>query len=303
MLVDQTSGRLMIGQRLGGELHQALEVKEGVPVRPRQTVAKKITIQALVRPYESLAGMTGTAWEPRREFATVYGMKIVRFAPRLPLRRQQKPDVFFLRDEARWAAVAADIGQQRAAGRPVLVGTRSVEKSQRLSQMLTDRGIPHHVLNAVDHAKEAEIIAEAGQRGVVTVAANMAGRGVEIKLGDEVEELGGMHVIGTERHTLTRIDRQLAGRCGRRGQPGSVQFYASLEDDVLDILPEHRRARLKRKHTRRDAAPFHSPALKRLFDRAQAMFATRFAQVRHMLLVKDLAEEEADRILFGQENL
>ena len=302
LLVDQTSGRLMIGQRLGGELHQALEAKEGVLIQPRQKVARKITIQALIRPYENLAGMTGTAWEARGEFSSVYGMKTVRFAPRLPLRRERRPDLVFRDAEARWETVASEVEALHAAGRPILVGTGSVENSQILSRMLKDRGVPHEVLNAVDHAREAEIIAQAGQRGSVTVAAKMAGRGVEIKLGKGVEELGGMHVIGTERHILSRIDRQLAGRCGRRGQPGSVQFYASLEDGVLEVLPESARRRAG-KYCRRGTDPHRSRELENLFDEAQAMFAARFAQIRKMLLVQDLAQEETQRILFGQQNL
>jgi preprotein translocase subunit SecA len=301
LLVDQTSGRLLIGQRLGGEAHQALEAKEGVQILPRQTVAKKITIQSLMRPYENLAGMTGTAWEARCAFAAVYGMRTIRFAPRLPLKRDRRPDRFFAQSDARWEAVAADIAAQHAAGRPILVGTRSVEKSQTLSRMLEEQNVPHRVLNAVDHAEEAEIIAEAGQKGSVTVATNMAGRGVEIKLGDGVADLGGMHVIGAERHTMARVDRQLAGRCGRRGQPGTVQFYGSLEDDMLEALPERRRKRLKRRHA--GSGPIRSADVPRLFDRVQRMFDARFAQMRRALLVQDLAQEEADRILFGQQNL
>jgi len=303
LLVDQTSGRLLIGQRLGGEAHQALEAKEGLPVRPRQTVAKKITIQALMRPYENLAGMTGTAWEARREFSSVYGMPTVRFAPRLPLRRAQRPDRYYAEADARWRAVVEDIAREHAAGRPVLVGTRSVEKSQRLSEMLTASGVPHEVLNAVDHAREAEIIAQAGQKGSVTVATNMAGRGVEIKLGAGVAELGGMHVVGTERHILLRVDRQLAGRCGRRGQPGSVQFFGTLEDDVFEVLPERRRRALRRRYGGKGAEAIRPGSLQKVVAKAQGMFAARFAQVRRALLVRDLAQEEADKILFGQENL
>jgi len=303
LLIDQTSGRLMIGQRLGEELHQALEAKEGVPIRPRQRVAKKVTIQSLIRPYENLAGMTGTAWEARREFSSVYGMKTIRFAPRLPLRRQRWPDLFFSDPQARWEAVASEIEALHAQGRPVLVGVRSVEKSELLSQALEERGVPHEVLNAVDHAREAEIIAQAGQKGSVTVAARMAGRGVEIKLGEGVAEAGGMHVIGTERDLLGRVDRQLAGRCGRRGQPGSVRFYASLEDEVLHILPERTLKRLMRKYGRRGKGPHRSRELERLFDKAQAAFANHFARIRRALLARDLAQEQAEEILFGQQNL
>ncbi len=301
LLVDQTSGRLLIGQRLGGEAHQALEAKEGMEIRPRQSVAKKITIQSLMRPYQHLAGMTGTAWEARREFSGVYGMGTVRFAPRLKLHRHMRPQRTFAEDGARWEAVVEDIAREHERGRPVLVGTRSVERSRLLASMLEERGVSHQVLNAVDHAREAEIIAGAGERGAVTVATNMAGRGVEFKLGEGVEEIGGMHVVGTERHLLSRVDRQLAGRCGRRGQPGTVQFFASLEDELLLALPDRRLKRLRRRHSRRGETT--GRRLERTFATAQETYAARFAQIRRALLVQDLAQEEADKILFGQQNL
>ncbi|MFO8008914.1 MAG: preprotein translocase subunit SecA, partial [Candidatus Brocadiia bacterium] len=191
ILVDQTSGRLMIGQHLGRELHQALETKEGLQPSPRLQAAKSITVQALIRPYRHLAGMTGTAWEERREFRSVYDMPTVRFRPRLPLKRERQPDRIFPQSDQRWEAVAEEVAGAHAEGQPVLIGCRSVEKSRRLSEMLDEREVPHEVLNAVDHAREAEIIAGAGRRGAVTVATNMAGRGVEIKLGEGVAELGG----------------------------------------------------------------------------------------------------------------
>ncbi|MBA7698467.1 Protein translocase subunit SecA [subsurface metagenome] len=272
-------------------------------VQPRQSVAKKITIQSLMRPYEHLTGMTGTAWEERKEFRNVYRMKTVRFGPRLPLQRHRREDKVFADSDGRWEAVVSDIVSQHQKGRPVLVATRSVEKSQRLSQMLEDRSVDHALLNGVNHAQEAEIITQAGQQGVVTVAARMAGRGVEIKLGQGVEELGGMHVVGTERHILSRIDRQLAGRCGRRGSPGSVQFFVSAEDDVLDALPERQRRRFKRKCEKGASTSRDSDSLARALDRAQSTFAGHFAHIRRTLLVKDLAQEETERILFGQDRL
>ena len=301
-LVDQTSGRLMIGQRMGGDLHQALECKEGVPVQPRQRVAKKITVQSLIRPYEHLAGMTGTAWEARSEFSGVYGMKTVRFEPRLPERTDFRPDVVFPDSEARWEAVVEDIVREHARGQPILLGSRSVDSSQHLSDMLKARGVPHEVLNAVNHAREAEIIALAGQKGSVTVSTNMAGRGVEITLGEGVPELGGLHVIGAERHTLDRVDRQLSGRTGRRGQPGSVQFYASLDDDVFQVLPEGTRQRLKRRYSRGDGQPIPAGKLDGLIRHSQRKFSKHFAQMRRVLLIRDLAQEEGDKILFGKDS-
>ena len=302
-LVDQTSGRLMIGQRMGGELHQAVEMKEGVPILPRQRVAKKITVQSLIRPYEHLAGMTGTAWEARHEFKNVYNMKTVRFTPRITERTEFRSDQIFASDEARWEAVARHVSEEHAKGKPILVGSRSVEASQHLSEVLQEQGIAHEVLNAVNHAREAEIIALAGEKGHVTVSTNMAGRGVEIKLGEGVPELGGLHVIGGERHTLRRVDRQLAGRTGRRGQPGSVQFYASLDDDVFAVFSERFRARLKRKFSRADSQPIPPGKLMSVIEDGQRKFAKHFAQMRRALLVRDLAQEEGDKILFGQENI
>jgi len=302
-LVDQTSGRLMIGQRMGGELHQALEFKEDVPVKPRQKVAKKITVQSLIRPYHHLAGMTGTAWEARTEFSSVYSMRTIRFAPRLIDHTEFRPDLIYANAEARWEAVADQIVKAHDSGQPVLVGTRSVDASENISAMLQERGLEHEVLNAVNHAREAEIIALAGQKGSVTVATNMAGRGVEIKLGEDVPELGGMHVIGTERHTLRRVDRQLAGRTGRRGQPGSVQFYSSLEDDVFRVFPDGLQARIKRRFADADSEPIPAAKIAGLIQDGQRQFAKHFARMRRMLLVRDLAQEEGDKILFGQENL
>jgi preprotein translocase subunit SecA len=301
-LVDQSSGRLMSGQRLGGELHQALEAKENVPIQPRQTVAKKITIQSLLRPYKHLAGMTGTAWEARREFQSVYNMKTVRFPPRLEDQTDVREPLLFSDNDARWRAVTDEIETEHAAGRPVLVGTRSVKSSEKLSDMLDQRGISHQLLNAVNEASEAEIIANAGEKGHVTVAAHMAGRGVEIALGDGVKDLGGMHVIATEFHPLHRMDRQLAGRTGRRGQPGSVRFFGCVEDDVFKSLTEREGKRL-RALMPDDDRPVDYKEVSSFIEKAQRRFARHFAQVRKKLLSRDLMREEGERILFGQDKL
>ena len=303
VLIDQTSGRLMLGQRLGGELHQALEAKENLPIQPRRTTAKKVTIQSLMRPYETLAGMTGTAWEARREFSRVYDLATVRFSPRVPLKREYLPDLYYCDPDARWEDMVSHISDAHDRGQPVLIGTRSVEKSRKLSSMLEEEGVPHDVLNAVDHAREAEIISEAGKKGRVTVSTHMAGRGVEIKLGEGVPELGGLLVMGAERHILGRMDRQLAGRCGRRGQPGTIQFYGSLDDDVLQIIPEKHREKLKRKYGKKGGEGFHARKVQKLFDKAQSQYASHYAEIRRRLLVEDLAEEQADKALFGQQRL
>ena len=303
ILIDPSSGRLMKGQRLGGELHQALETKEGLAIRSRQRVAKKVTIQSLIRPYQHLAGMSGTAWEARREFSRVYDMEAVRFEPRKPLQREWGPDQYYVDADARWEGVVEDVEQTHDAGQPVLVATRSVDGSERLSSLLADKDIEHEVLNAVNHSREAEILSEAGRKGSVTIAARMAGRGVEIKLGEGVPELGGLRVIGAQKNLVKRLERQLAGRCGRRGQPGSVQFYASLEDELMRAVPDHRVEKLKKKFGQKGSGPFTHRKLRRTFDRAQKEFRTYFRQVRESLLAQDIAEEETDKMLFGQDKL
>jgi len=238
VLVDQITGRRMTGVRLGQHTHQALEAKEGITIKPTMMVVRSINVQRLFEPYKRLAGMTGTAWDSRREFKSVYKMSVSIIPTNKPLRRNWLPDQIFATEEEKWDAVVKDIAERHARGQPILVGTRSVNKSEILHERLKALNIPHHVLNAREHAKEAEVIATAGEKGSVTVSTRMAGRGVDIKLGPGVVELGGLHILGTERHELRRIDYQLGGRCGRQGDPGSIQYFASLEDDVLRVIPE-----------------------------------------------------------------
>ena len=302
-LVDQVSGRLMLGQRLGGEFHQALEAKENVPIQPRQEVVKRVTVQSLIRSYKNLAGMTATAWEARDEFHSVYEMNIVRFPPRTHVRQDWRPDVFFRQPEDRLRAVAEEVKELHRLGRPVLVGTWAVAESRDLSDLLNRAGVPHEVLNAVDHKNEAGIIARAGEKGRVTVAANMAGRGVEIPLGEGVKELGGLCVVGAGRHVLARADKQLAGRCARRGAPGRTGFYTSLEDDIFKVLPDRRRKRLLRKYDGMGSGARTSKELSGLVRWCQEQFRRRYAAIRRMLLVRDIAVEEAEDILFGQDRL
>jgi preprotein translocase subunit SecA len=186
--------------------------------------------------YEKLAGMTGTAWSARSELRSIYRLRPVQIPTNKPRRRQDLPDQVFATEEQKWRAVADEVARLSAQGRPVLIGTRSIDRSEHLSRLLEQRQIPHAVLNAKHHAQEAEIIARAGQKGAVTIATNMAGRGVDIRLEPGVPELGGLHVIGTERHDSARIDRQLIGRCGRQGDPGVAQFWLSLEDELLQAF-------------------------------------------------------------------
>jgi preprotein translocase subunit SecA len=242
IIVDEFTGRLMYGRRWSGGLHQAIEAKEGVPVRPEMRTQATITIQNFFKKYKKIAGMTGTAWTSREEFKQVYNLEVVRIPPNKPCIRIDHPDKIFITQKAKWKAVVNKIKELYEIGRPVLVGTTSIENNEKLSKMLTEAGIPHRVLNAKNHEEEGAIIAQAGKLKAVTVATNMAGRGVDILLGGnpqdpeeykKVKELGGLFVIGTERHEARRIDNQLRGRAGRQGDPGETQFFISLEDDLM----------------------------------------------------------------------
>ncbi|MDY6918456.1 MAG: preprotein translocase subunit SecA, partial [Chloroflexota bacterium] len=247
VIVDEFTGRLMTGRRYSEGLHQAIEAKEGVTVQRENVTLATITFQNYFRMYEKLAGMTGTAVTEAEEFHKIYGLEVVVVPTNMPMIRSNFPDLIYANEDAKFRAVAQEIEELHSAGRPVLVGTVSIEKSEKLGELLKRRGIPHQVLNAKLHEKEAAIIAQAGQPGAVTVATNMAGRGVDIILGgkpdgadgdtwqerhERVVSAGGLHVLGTERHEARRIDNQLRGRAGRQGDPGSSRFYVSLEDDI-----------------------------------------------------------------------
>jgi preprotein translocase subunit SecA len=233
VIVDEFTGRLMHGRRYSDGLHQAIEAKEGLPVQQESMTLATITLQNYFRMYEKLAGMTGTAKTEEEEFRKIYNMDVVQIPPNKPMIRKDLSDVLYKTEEAKFRRVVEEIAKCYEIGRPVLVGTVSIEKSEKLSKMLKQRGIPHQVLNAKNHEKEAEIIAKAGQYKAVTIATNMAGRGTDIILGEGVKELGGLHVIGTERHESRRIDDQLRGRAGRQGDPGSSQFFLSFSDDLM----------------------------------------------------------------------
>jgi preprotein translocase subunit SecA len=233
IIVDEFTGRMMPGRRYSEGLHQAIEAKEGVQVQRENITMATITFQNYFRLYEKLAGMTGTAVTEAEEFHKIYKLEVLIIPTNMPMVRTDCPDQIYQSEEAKFRAVAGEIEALHADERPVLIGTVSIENSERLSELLTKKGIPHEVLNAKQHEKEAAIIAKAGQPGAVTVATNMAGRGVDIMLGTGIAEKGGLHVIGTERHEARRIDNQLRGRSGRQGDPGSSRFYVSLEDDVV----------------------------------------------------------------------
>ncbi|SMP27013.1 protein translocase subunit secA [Laceyella tengchongensis] len=233
VIVDEFTGRLMYGRRYSDGLHQAIEAKEGLQVQRESMTLATVTLQNYFRLYKKLSGMTGTAKTEEEEFRKIYNMDVYQIPTNRPQLREDLSDVLYKTEEAKFNAVVEEIAQRHAKGQPVLVGTVSIEKSERLSRLLKRRGIPHEVLNAKNHAREAEIVAQAGQRGAVTIATNMAGRGTDIVLGEGVAELGGLHIIGTERHESRRIDNQLRGRSGRQGDPGSSQFYLSLSDDLM----------------------------------------------------------------------
>ncbi|EMB66479.1 preprotein translocase subunit SecA [Streptococcus mutans] len=233
LIVDQFTGRTMEGRRFSDGLHQAIEAKEGVPIQDESKTSASITYQNMFRMYKKLAGMTGTAKTEEEEFREIYNMRIIPIPTNRPVARIDHQDLLYPTLEAKFRAVVADVKERHEKGQPVLVGTVAVETSDLISKMLVQAGVPHEVLNAKNHFKEAQIIMNAGQRGAVTIATNMAGRGTDIKLGEGVRELGGLCVIGTERHESRRIDNQLRGRSGRQGDPGESQFYLSLEDELM----------------------------------------------------------------------
>ncbi|MDR7544458.1 MAG: preprotein translocase subunit SecA [Armatimonadota bacterium] len=253
IIVDEFTGRLMFGRRYADGLHQAIEAKEGVKVERESQTLATITFQNYFRMYEKLAGMTGTAKTEEEELTKIYNLPVVVVPTHRPMIREDKPDLIYKTQRAKWKAVVEEILQWHRQGRPVLVGTRSIEKNEHLSELLRRRGVPHQVLNAKHHEREAEIIAQAGRVGAVTIATNMAGRGVDIILGgnppdpaeaERVRSLGGLHVIGTERHEARRIDNQLRGRAGRQGDPGSSRFYIALDDELMRIFAGERIAGL-----------------------------------------------------------
>ena len=233
VIVDQFTGRLMKGRAFSDGLHQAIEAKEGVKIQQETKTLATITFQNYFRMYNKIAGMTGTAKTEEEEFRNIYNMFVIQIPTNKPVIREDATDLLYPGKEGKYNAIIKEIENRHATGQPVLVGTIAIETSELLSKMLTKKKIPHEVLNAKNHAREAEIIAHAGEKGAVTIATNMAGRGTDIKLGEGVKELGGLCVIGSERHESRRIDNQLRGRSGRQGDPGFTQFFVSFEDDLL----------------------------------------------------------------------
>ncbi|MCY0879220.1 MAG: preprotein translocase subunit SecA [Firmicutes bacterium] len=289
IIVDEFTGRLMFGRRYSDGLHQAIEAKEGVKIEDETQTLATITFQNYFRMYEKLAGMTGTAATEEEEFRKIYGLDVIVVPTHRPMIRKDYPDVVYKTEAAKFRAVVREIEELYKMGRPVLVGTVSIEKSERLSQMLKERNIPHNVLNAKFHEQEAEIIAKAGQRGAVTIATNMAGRGTDIVLGEGVAEMGGLHIIGTERHESRRIDNQLRGRAGRQGDPGSSRFYLSLEDDLLRLFAAPTLSALMDRLGVDEDEPISSPTLTRAIESAQKKVEARnFDARKHVLQYDDV---------------
>lgn len=282
VIVDEFTGRLAEGRRWRDGLHQAVEAREGLVIGLPSGDAARVTLQDYMLRYPRLAGMTGTIATAGHELTKIYSTPVMVVPTHRPPRRIALPDRVLGTSEARWQAIAAEVAELRSAGRPVLVGTRSIDKSERLSQLLAEAQIPHQVLNARQLAAEAEIVAGAGERGRVTVATNMAGRGTDIRLGDGVHELGGLHVIISELHESARIDRQLIGRCGRQGDPGSYRFFMALDDDILAAGLGQKRAKQLADFGRRSTASLDRYAA--LFRRAQANIERQHFQLRERLL-------------------
>ncbi len=282
MIVDEFTGRIADGRKWRNGVHQAIEAREGVPLSPMTHHSARITVQEFFAGYDRVCGMTGTAASSAYEFWNVYGLPVMQLPTHKPARRQRWGDRVLPTSDARWEAIAADVLEMQRAGRPILIGTRTIEQSEQLSSRLTTAGLEHQVLNARNHAREAEVIADAGCPGCVTVATNMAGRGTDIRLQDDAEARGGLHVICSELHPSARIDRQLAGRCGRQGDPGSVQSFMSLDDEILASGLGLDRAARMREFGSQNAASLDQHAA--AFRNAQATVERTHQQERQMLL-------------------
>ncbi|MGH3013872.1 MAG: preprotein translocase subunit SecA, partial [Gaiellaceae bacterium] len=268
-IVDEFTGRIMEGRRWSEGLHQAVEAKEGVAIKEEHVTLATITLQNYFRLYEKLAGMTGTAKTEEKEFQEIYDLSVVEIPTNEPVARNDENDYIYKTKEAKYDAVIADIEERHEAGQPVLVGTISVEVSEHLSQLLERHGIPHNVLNAKQHEREAQIIIDAGEPGAVTIATNMAGRGVDIKLGKGVVDVGGLYVLGTERHESRRIDNQLRGRSGRQGDPGESRFYLSAQDDLVRLFAGDRIYNIIERFKLPDDQPMEASILSKQIENAQ----------------------------------
>lgn len=300
IIVDEFTGRLMFGRRYSDGLHQAIEAKEGVKVENESKTLATITFQNYFRMYKKLAGMTGTAATEEEEFRSIYGLDVVVIPTNKPMIRVDYPDVIYKTEKAKLNAVVEEIEDCYRRGQPVLVGTVSIEKSELLSSMLKRKGIPHQVLNAKYHEKEAEIVARAGQKGAVTIATNMAGRGTDIVLGEGVPELGGLHIIGTERHESRRIDNQLRGRAGRQGDPGSSRFYISLEDDLMRLFGGDNIKGIMDKLGMEEDQPIEHPIITKSIENAQKKVEAHNFNIRKHVLEYDDVMNTQREVIYSQ---
>ena len=283
VIVDEFTGRIAEGRKWSAGIHQSVEAKEDVEISVETGHAARVTVQDLFRRYKHLCGMTGTARTSAGELKKIYKTGVVRVPTNRPVARKILPDVVFATADDKWRAITEEIKRQHATGRPILVGTRSIDKSERLAEFLTEAGIEHEILNARHIAREAEIVAAAGHRGKVTVATNMAGRGTDIKLEEGMTDLGGLCVIGTEVHDSARIDRQLAGRSGRQGDPGSFQQFLAMDDEILEIAFSPEKAEKMAANVKPDANGLVNVASK-LFRKAQQIVEKRHFRGRKVLL-------------------
>ncbi|MBI6874004.1 preprotein translocase subunit SecA [Clostridium aciditolerans] len=300
MIVDEFTGRMMEGRRYSDGLHQAIEAKEGVKVERESKTLATITYQNYFRMFNKLSGMTGTALTEENEFREIYGLDVIVVPTHKPIARQDMPDVVYKTAKGKFKAIVEDIVETYKKGQPVLVGTVSIEKSELLSDMLKRKGVPHQVLNAKYHEQEAEIIAGAGEKGTVTIATNMAGRGTDIKLGEDVVELGGLKIIGTERHESRRIDNQLRGRSGRQGDPGLSRFYVSLEDDLMRIFGSDKLKDIVEKLGLGDDEAIESKMVSGAIENAQKKVEGNNFDIRKTLLQYDDVINKQREIMYKQ---
>ena len=300
IIVDEFTGRLMFGRRYSDGLHQAIEAKEGVKVERESQTLASITFQNYFRMYKKLSGMTGTAKTEEQEFQKIYSLDVIVMPTNKPILREDLPDVVFKTKRAKYRAVVAEIVERHAKGQPILVGTTSIVQSEELSDMIKKHGVVHTVLNAKYHEKEAEIVAQAGQKGAVTIATNMAGRGTDIVLGEGVADLGGLHIIGTERHESRRIDNQLRGRCGRQGDPGSSRFYLSLEDDLMRLFGSENISSIMDKLGMDEDEPIEHSLVTRSIEQAQKKVEARNFEIRKHVLEYDDVMNQQREVIYAQ---
>ena len=300
LIVDEFTGRLMPGRRYSDGLHQALEAKEHVQVEAENQTLATITFQNYFRMYKKLAGMTGTADTEAVEFREIYDLEVISIPTHRPMIRKDFPDLVYKTQREKFEAIAKDVKELHKRGQPVLVGTVSIEKSELLSGMLQKSGVPHDVLNAKNHEKEAEIVAQAGHAGRVTIATNMAGRGTDIVLGEGVTDLGGLHILGTERHESRRIDNQLRGRSGRQGDPGSSRFYLALDDDLMRLFGSDRLKGLMDKLGMEDGEPIENRMVSRAIENAQKRVEAHNFEIRKQLLEYDNVMNQQREVIYSR---